>query len=165
MKASIKKICQTGFLTALTVAATMIHLPIPATNGYINAGDAIILLTAFFFGLKSAAFVGGVGSAVADIFLGYANWAPFTLVIKAAMGVAAAAIFQRDERVSLRNVAACVVAEFVMIAGYFAGALPSGGFAYAIGAVPSNVIQAIGGVLIFTALAAALRKSGVDKLF
>jgi uncharacterized membrane protein len=165
MDKNVKEICYTGVFAALTVAATMIHIPMPATSGYINAGDAIILLIAFFSGSKRAAFSGAIGSALADLLLGYAYWVPITLVIKGVMGLTAGALFKNDRLLSLRNGAACVATEIVMIVGYFLGALPRGGVGYAAGALLSNTVQAVGGIIIFAALAAALKKAGTEKMF
>lgn len=48
---STKKLCAMGLLVALTCIATMIiQIPIPATQGYVNIGDSIVLISAIFFG-------------------------------------------------------------------------------------------------------------------
>ena len=46
---STKKLCAMGLLVALTCVATMIiQIPIPATQGYVNIGDSIVLISANF---------------------------------------------------------------------------------------------------------------------
>ena len=71
-------------LTFLVVAFLQIPFPI-GQGGYINIGDAFIFLFAtllpFPYGIAAAA----VGPALADVASGYAIYAPFTLLIKAAM--------------------------------------------------------------------------------
>ena len=53
---------------ALTFVATnIIHVPIPATDGYINLGDCVVLLGAFLLGPVYGAAAGGVGNAVAVV--------------------------------------------------------------------------------------------------
>ena len=72
-----------GLFTALVAVSTMIiRVPIPQTNGYMNLGDSMVLLTAIFFGPVGGFIAGGIGSALADILGGYPQWAIWTLIIK-----------------------------------------------------------------------------------
>lgn len=85
---NVHKLIMTGLMTAMITVGTMaIMIPIPFTGGYIHAGDSMIFLAVLILGWRYGAFSAGVGSAFADILGGYANWAPFTLVIKALMAV------------------------------------------------------------------------------
>nr|HOP09611.1 ECF transporter S component [Candidatus Methanofastidiosa archaeon] len=70
--------------TALVFIATAIIPPIPiaATGGYFNFGETAIYITAFLFGGITAGFAGGVGSALADLYLGFGSFAPITFVVK-----------------------------------------------------------------------------------
>jgi uncharacterized membrane protein len=68
------------------VATYVIKIPIPFTQGYIHAGDAMIFLSAILFGPLIGGLAGGIGSAMADLFGGYAIWAFPTLIIKFFMG-------------------------------------------------------------------------------
>lgn len=63
-----------------------VFVQIPMGNGYVNFGDAVIFLAASLLGPVAGAIVGGIGSALADIFSGYVVYAAFTLVVKAAEG-------------------------------------------------------------------------------
>ena len=82
--------------TALVLAATiMINVYVPATRGYFNLGETMIYLVALLFDPLTAAFAGGVGSALADVVLGYTIYAPATLVIKAAEGALASTLVRR----------------------------------------------------------------------
>ena len=78
-------------LTFLVVAFLQIPFPI-GQGGYINIGDAFIFLFAtllpFPYGIAAAA----VGPALADVASGYAIYAPFTLLIKAAMAALASGL-------------------------------------------------------------------------
>jgi uncharacterized membrane protein len=58
-------------------------------------GDSMIFLAVLILGWKYGAFAAGVGSALADIFLGYVHWAPWTLCIKALMAVIMGLIIQQ----------------------------------------------------------------------
>jgi uncharacterized membrane protein len=81
------KISITAIFTALVCAATIVFsIYVPATRGYFNIGETMVYTTALLFGPYVGAFAGGVGSMLADIFLGYWLYAPATLIIKACEG-------------------------------------------------------------------------------
>lgn len=73
----------------------ILSIYVPATRGYFNIGEAMVYTTALLFGPFVGAFAGGVGSMLADILLGYAMYAPGTLVIKAAEGAIVGSIARR----------------------------------------------------------------------
>lgn len=78
----------TGLMMAMTTVATMvIAIPVPFTNGYIHLGDSMIFLSVLLLGWKYGAVAAGIGSALADLFLGYPQWIPWTLFIKGAMAI------------------------------------------------------------------------------
>ena len=58
----IKLILAALFAALTCVATSVIHVPIPATNGYINLGDGMVLLGAFLLGPVYGAAAGGLGS-------------------------------------------------------------------------------------------------------
>ena len=62
-------------------------IPIPATSGYFNIGETTIYIAALVFGPLVGALAGGIGSALSDIFLGFALFAPGTLFIKGGEGL------------------------------------------------------------------------------
>ncbi|MEN2974684.1 MAG: ECF transporter S component [Candidatus Caldarchaeales archaeon] len=81
------KTIRVALSTAIVAIATSIFtVYVPATRGYFNLGETMIYFTALYFGPFIGAFAGGIGSALADILLGYTIYAPATLVIKAAEG-------------------------------------------------------------------------------
>lgn len=83
-----KKLTLTGLMTAaVAVATAALVIPVPNTGGYIHMGDSMIFLSVLVLGWKYGAFASGVGSAIADVVLGYAQWAPATLMIKTLMAV------------------------------------------------------------------------------
>ncbi|MDF9823868.1 putative membrane protein [Breznakia sp. PF5-3] len=92
---NIKKIVVCGFGTAMVFLLTVfIVVPMPAM-GYVNFGDSGILLFASIVNPLAAAFIGGVGSAMADIYLGYSQYALFTLIIKGLEGLFVAYLFHK----------------------------------------------------------------------
>lgn len=155
----IKKIVWAGLFTALTTVATMvIQIPSP-TGGYVNAGDAVVILGAFLLGPGWGALAAGLGSALADLFAGYVIYAPATFVIKGLMALCAGALIRRGKggRSLGFAVAGSVLAEIVMIAGYFAFTATVLGFGLgAVAEIPGNAVQAVFGAAAGTALFFAL---------
>ena len=158
----VTKLVYTALFTALTCVATMvIQIPSPM-NGYLNLGDAFVLLSAWFLGPVYGLFAGGVGSMLADLLSGYAYYAPGTLIIKGLMAFVAAVLFRtlrgRDRGRGLAEVVSGVLAECVMVTGYFAYALLLLGKGLAAaGSIPGNLIQAGVGVIAAATVSLSLR--------
>ena len=92
---STKKLVIGALMAALTCIATMIiKIPTP-TLGYIHLGDGLVLLCGIVLGPLGGALSAGIGSMFADIFSGYASWAPATLIIKALTAFVAGFLFHR----------------------------------------------------------------------
>ena len=71
------------FAALICVGTMLVQIPIPATGGYANLGDGVILIAAFLMGTGYATAAAGLGSMLADLLLGYVSYAPGTLIIKA----------------------------------------------------------------------------------
>ncbi len=81
------RISLTAIFTALVFIATVIFsVNVPQTRGFFNIGETMVYTSALLLGPVLGAFSGGVGSMLADLFLGYSQYAPATLVIKACEG-------------------------------------------------------------------------------
>ena len=158
----IRKIVWTGLFTALTVVATIaIRIPTP-TGGYVNAGDALVILSAFILGPGWGAFAAGFGSALADILATYTVYAPATLIIKALMALVAASVLKRAKKQkSLKySVIGGILAELVMITGYylFTAIFMTGSYTAALAEIPGNAVQAVFGIVVGTSLFYALMR-------
>lgn len=160
-KMQTKKIVQTAVLAALACAATMV-LPIPSpTGGYMNPGDAVVLLGAYLLGPVYGALAAGIGSALADALAGYMMYVPATLIIKALMALTAALLYRKLKSRSWTVVLCGVLGEIPMVAGYWLfDALLLKSFVGSTAGIPSNLMQAAFGVAVSTLLALSLRKSG-----
>ncbi len=112
-----------GIFGALTCILTMIpQIPVPATQGYINIGDAAVMLTALLFGPIVGSLAGGIGSALADIILGYSIYAPATLIIKGLEGLIVGLIANPrkiSKRIHYRDIIAVAIGGLIMVFGYF----------------------------------------------
>lgn len=73
-------------IATVTVVTLFLKIPLPASKGYFNLGEAVIYLVAFLFGGPIAALAGGLGAALADLLAGYTFYAPITLMIKGLEG-------------------------------------------------------------------------------
>ncbi len=156
-----------ALFTALTTVATMvIQIPSPM-SGYVNLGDCMVLLSAWVLGPLVGAAAAGVGSMLADIITGYAYYAPGTLIIKAAMALAAGLIFRsvagkgaRGPRALAARLSGGLTAEAIMVLGYFAyaGAILGNGLGAA-ASIPGNLIQAAFGLAAALILAQVLEKA------
>ncbi len=165
----VRALVLTALLAAMACAATMaIRVPTP-TGGYVNLGDAVVLLGAYLLGPGWGAAAAGVGSALADLLGGYPMYVPATLVIKAVMAALAAGLYRLLGRRGGWTLAVCgAAAEVPMVLGYwlFDAMLASFGdrsfslaLAGAAAGIPGNLVQAAFGAAASALLAAALRKS------
>ncbi|MFQ5950630.1 MAG: ECF transporter S component, partial [Candidatus Geothermarchaeales archaeon] len=73
--------------TGVVFAATVVFsLFIPGSGGFFNIGESGVYLAALVAGPYVGSVAGGIGSMLADLFLGFPAFAPGTLVIKGAEG-------------------------------------------------------------------------------
>lgn len=151
------------------VSTVVIKVPSP-TGGYMNLGDAAVLLGAYCLGPVYGAAAGGLGPALADLLGGYPMYVPGTLVIKAVMALTAGLLYRLLRHRGLPGVIVCGAAgEAIMVLGYWlydAILVSAGGTAFATAlagaaaGIPGNLVQAAFGVAASTLLLAALRRSG-----
>ena len=74
------RLVYTALFTALTTVATLvIQVPSPM-SGYVNLGDAMVLLSAWILGPVYGTAAAGIGSMLADLLSGYAYYAPVSPV-------------------------------------------------------------------------------------
>ncbi len=158
-----------GVFSALICVLTMvISIPIPATQGFINIGDAGVMICGLLFGPIIGSFSGGVGSALADIFLGYAIYAPGTLVIKGLEGFLVGFIANPKkyyEKINYRDILAVIAGGSMMAIGYFLYEIILFGLAAAsYELILNGIIQfGLGGLVAITFIAAA-RKPIINNL-
>jgi uncharacterized membrane protein len=158
-----------GVFSALICLLTMvISIPIPATQGFINIGDAGVMICGLLFGPIIGGFSGGIGSSLADILLGYTIYAPGTLIIKGLEGFIVGIIANPKKyykKINYRDILAVITGGLLMVYGYFLYEVFVYGYAAAVYELFLNgIIQfGLGGLiaLIFTSTA---RKAIIDNL-
>ena len=151
-----------ALMAAMACVATMvIKIPIPATGGYINLGDCIVLLSGIILGPVYGGIAAGLGSALADLLGGYVAFAPATFIIKGLMAAVAYYGFVISGK-SLSPLAARAIsgvgAELLMVAGYLAYESMLYGFSASLVNVLPNCIQGLAGLAIGIMLIKATEK-------
>lgn len=124
-----RRIAHAAVFTALVFAATLVSVSVPATEGYFNLGESMVYTAAILGGPWVGAVAGGLGSALADVYLGYGKYAPGTLVIKGVEGALAGLLYSRLKGLVARaGPWAAAAAGLVAAAGILAaGAIVYGG--------------------------------------
>lgn len=131
-----------GMLAALILVVTRFSaIPIMNGQGYLNLGDVTILFAAALLG-PAAAVPAAIGSALADVWAGYVQYAPATFIIKGLVALIAG-LFLRKLPVGLPfKIFGMALAELAMAAGYLVFELFLLGPAIALFDLTFNLIQA-----------------------
>lgn len=121
-KLTVKDVALSVIFTAITfVFTTIITISTPATHGFINIGETGVYLAALIGGPIVGAIAGGLGSALADLALGYAIYAPATLIIKSVEGFLAGYLSRflirskKEIKVLLASVIAAIIIFFMYL--------------------------------------------------
>ncbi|MBR3836025.1 MAG: TIGR04002 family protein [Clostridia bacterium] len=166
-----------SLLTALITVLTF-YVKIPAHNGYIHLGDAVIYLAATLLPAPLAMVCSGLGGMFADLFGGYTLYIIPTLIIKMLLVLPFSC---KGERImTTRNIAALPICVLITTLGYYVAEVilisvasisdTSEIFRYllspapwtaALYTIPGNIIQSIGSILIFIPSAIALDKTNI----
>ena len=168
----------TAMMTAMVMIATT-FFKIPNAMGYIHLGDGFVLLAAIILPKKYACFAGGVGAGSADIYGGYAVWAPWTLVIKIVMVLIVQLFFDfltkrasngkhiaKIAGIPFAELFAYVLAVLWTVSGYYiAQGFISGNWIAPVADVPGNVLQAAVGSVIAILVSVTLGKTSLGRSF
>lgn len=148
---SVNKLVLCSFGIAVTFLMTVFIVIPMAGMGYVNFGDAGLMLFATILGPAGSFAVGGIGSALADIYLGYSQYAIFTLVIKGLEAVLVSLMFKRMKG-KLKYGSFFLGGLWMIIGYYFTDVIMIGSFVAVLPAVQGNLLQA--GVCITLAIIA-----------
>ena len=158
-RSPLVNVALSAIMAALVAAATYaVQVPVPATNGYINVGDAMIFTSSLVFGPIVGGVAGGLGSSLSDAFGGYWQFVPITLAVKGLEGLAAGLI--ANGRSTKRDLLAVLIGGLIMVSGYFLAEtyLLGYGAAAALVELPGNIFQTGAGALIGIPAAIAVRR-------
>ncbi len=163
MKNSVRRMTLTGIMAALTFVATaFIHINIPASTGYVNLGDAVILFTAVFIDPFAGALAGIIGAVLGDLYLGAGMYVPFTIFAKLFEAVVAGYLFK-----AIKNKAqylAIPVGALLIVPVYALAYWIFGGWSLVLASSPFDLIQVAVSSAVSIALVLVLRKTRIKSL-
>ena len=154
---NLKKIAIGGIFAAFVFIGTELH--IPTAIGFINLGDAVILLAAYLIG-PAAILPAAIGSALGDLLAGYPMYIIPTFVIKGLMALAAALVFGKHagkKTPFIKRLTAGLAAEAIMIAGYFVFEVFLYDVVAASGSIFFNLVQAAAALIVVIPLTYVLK--------
>ena len=99
------------------VTAYVLHIPTPATGGYIHLGDAFIYLAASILPEPFSALAAGIGASLSDIMTGCAIYALPTFIIKSVMTLCFSS--KGPKIIIKRNILAMFAASAIDTCGYY----------------------------------------------
>ena len=144
------KIALLSILTALSVVLGYV-VKIPTATGILTFLDAGIFFTAFYFGRREGAIVGGLGGFIIDLISGYPHWMIFSLIFHGSQGYFAG-FKGKWQWLGL------VLATIVMVAGYAFATAWMKGWGIALADVPHNLLQNFVGMFAGFVLCQSIKK-------
>ena len=164
MKTKTQKIVFSALLAAVTCVMTfIIRIPTPL-KGYMNLGDAAVLLSSSLLPPAYAFLSAGLGSALADASAGYMVYVPATFLIKGIMTYIVSLGFKFFKKCKFfASVLSYILAEFFMILGYYVFEGFLYGFKASIVNIPANAFQGLVAIIVSTVLYKFLHKIKITK--
>jgi uncharacterized membrane protein len=159
-KNKILRLVTAAVLAAMTCIVTMIlPIKIPYGNGgYIHPGDGFVLLSGIILGPFYGGFAAAIGSMLADLLSGYAQYAPATFVIKFLAAALGAFCYRKIRKGSV--IWAGILGGIVVTLGYFLyDSFLSGSAAAALAGLPFNMLQNAMGIVIASIVLPLLSKA------
>lgn len=165
MKENTRKLVVTALFAALIYIGTR-YIQIPLALGYLNVGDCFILLLAWSVGGVYGMFGAGLAAGLADVLSGFSVYAPVTIVIKAMMalvGYWGYFIVRKKSRPKkmVGYAVSGILAESIMVMGYFAFECCLYGVPTAMGALIGNAMQGVIAVVVGLILIAFLEGANI----
>jgi len=162
----VRTIAITGIMIAVVAVFTR-FIVIPIGTGFFNFSDVAVYFAAFAFGPWVGLVAGGVGAALADISLGYSQFALLTFFAHGLEGLVAGYLGWKgfagkgDDRV--RMLLGWLAGTVAMVGLYFLGeaSVPAmwGGLPQALTEWPFNVLQNVAGGIVGIPLVLAVRRA------
>jgi uncharacterized membrane protein len=162
-KLTTRDIAFYGLFVALVYVATrFINVPGITAGGLFHLGNVMAFSIAIVFGKKAGAVSAALGMTLFDITSQYFAWAPFTFIIRFAMGyvIGSMASMAGDNKIktTIFSFAGIVIASVIMIGGYYVAEVILYGNLYApLQSVGPNFMQCVVGTVIGLPLAVSLK--------
>ena len=116
MDKNTKRLALAGQLCGATLLLTLLSIPLPSGYGYVNLGDGGVYLCAMLLPGGLGALAAGVGAALADLILGWAVYAPVTLLIKGLTALLAGLALRKAQKAAIPLALLCCL---LVPLGYF----------------------------------------------
>ena len=152
----------TGLFAALIflVTAYILHIPTPATGGYIHLGDAFVYLAASMLPTPFAVAAAAIGEGLSDALTGSIVYALPTILIKSAMVLCFSSVGKKI--ITKRNIGAAVLAGIICITGYyFTEVILYHNFLSPLVEIPANLIQAGASAAIYLIMGNAFDRMNI----
>lgn len=156
------KLVRAALMAAIVMALTLIVLPLPMSQGYINLGDAGVYAAVAAVGGIWGVAAAALGSALADVILAYTIYAPATFIIKGLAAFFTMLLLKKAKGgwrlVGLLGCGIFIAGGYLLYEGLFV----SGSFTAALVNLPFNLIQAAVGASLGFVLISFMEKLHLD---
>ncbi|MBJ8326151.1 ECF transporter S component [Streptococcus pacificus] len=149
-KTNLSQLTTLAIITSLSIILG-IYIQIKTPTGFLTLLDAGIFFTAFYFGSKEGAIVGGLSGFLIDLLLGYPNWMVISLFAHGGQGFFAGWTGQK------RGVG-LIFATITMVGGYFLASNAMYGYAAASADIYGNLLQNMVGMAVGFSVSQALKR-------
>ena len=147
-------IARLSILTALTVVLGY-YTKLPTPTGIVTLLDLGVYFTAFYFGRKEGAIVGGVGAFLLDLISGYPQWMFFSLICHGLQGFFAG-LEGKSRYLGLVLAAVSMVGGYALFDSIMNGV--GAGLAGMLGNFMQNAFGLVVGYVLYKAFPASLKK-------
>lgn len=145
------KIALVSILAASSVVLGY-FIKIPTPTGFLTLLDVGVFFTAFYFGSREGAVVGGLAGFLIDLISGYPQWMFFSLIFHGSQGYLAG-VKGKLQWLGL------VLATIFMVAGYALASAWMNGWGAAIPEIIPNLLQNIVGMTLGFLLCHSVKKA------
>ena len=144
------KIALVSILAASSVVLGY-FIKIPTPTGFLTLLDVGVFFTAFYFGSREGAVVGGLAGFLIDLISGYPQWMIFSLINHGLQGYFAG-FKGKWQWLGL------VLATLFMVAGYALASAWMNGWGVALTDIPHNLLQNFVGMIVGYLLYQSIKK-------
>lgn len=119
---TMREIAMTAvFIAMVFLSTSLFYIALVSSTGFFNIGESFVYLAALIGGPIVGVLAGGIGSAIADMVLGYGYFAPGTLVFKGLEGFTAGFFYQKGQQISqrIRYIILAAITIFLIVFGVF----------------------------------------------
>ncbi|WP_238883943.1 ECF transporter S component [Clostridium sp. YIM B02551] len=157
------------FIALIYVATRFINIPGPTPGGLFHLGNVMAFTIAIVFGKRAGAISAAFGMALFDITSSFLPWAPFTFIIRFAMGYTIGYLSDKGtngkaSKSLFFNLLGIALATIIMIGGYYIAEVILYGNLYApIQSIWGNFMQCVVGTVLGLPLATAVKSAFIKR--